>query len=123
WPVAVRDGVHRGLERCQDLRVVGPEAFDGGREIAAGRLGVWPERVVPDLARPERVGPRLDHGQVVERVSMENLVDPAPRGVAPDRLGGELPRDRDRPTVAVEAPRAKDGRRDIGETGPASLVE
>ena len=60
---------------------------------------------------------------MVERVAVEHLVDPAPRGIAPDRLPGELPRDGDGSLMSARAAPAQRRRRDGGEPVAAGLVE
>ena len=65
------------------------------REVEARRLRRVAERVVLDLPRPERIGPRLEDAEVVEVVAVEDVVDPAPGRVAPDRRRVEPPGDRE----------------------------
>jgi hypothetical protein len=59
----------------------------------------------------EPIGPWFEHGQVVDHVAVEDLVDPAPRGVAPDRLAGEPPRDGKRGDARRLDPPPQVGRR------------
>jgi len=56
-------------------------------------------------------------------MTVEDLVDPAPSGVAPDRLEGQPPRDREQPLVGDRAAFPDVGRREVGEPRPARLVE
>src|SRR4051794_1205688 len=91
--------------------------------MASRRLGIRAERVVRDLADPELIGPRLDHRQVVEGMAVEDLVDPAPRGIAADRLGGELPSDGERSRVRSRATGPELRWRNIREKPAPSLIE
>ena len=93
-------------------------------EVRRRRLRIRPERVVLDLARAEAVGPRLEDPEVVDRVAVEDAVDPAPCGVAVDRRERQR-RARRRASAACAAvePRPQLGRRDVGEQRPAALVE
>ena len=111
----VEEGRHGGL--------VGPEAHLRRREIRGDRLRIAPERVVLDLADTQPVGPRLEDPQVVDRVAVEDVVDPTPRRVRVDRLDGQPPRDGEEPAVSDLEAGSQVSRREIGEERSASFVE
>ena len=75
-------------------------------EGGPSRLRVGPNGSLPIWRIAKAVGPRLEDGEVVELVAVQDLVDPAPRGVAPDRLDRQLPGDRPARSWA-RSPRAR----------------
>src|SRR4051794_15445076 len=66
-PLFVGHGIHRCFEVPEDALVVAVEAVQGGAEDGAGRLRIGAEGIVPDLAGSERVRPRLEDSQVIDR--------------------------------------------------------
>src|SRR5438552_8804314 len=111
--------VEQGEDRCR----VGPEAADTDGKRA--RPGNWirPEWVVLDLPGSKAVGPRLEDPQVVDRVAVEDVVDPAPGDVAADRWQWQGPDafEKGVPTEPRGGPQL--GRRATGAGLPAALVE
>src|SRR5688500_985318 len=84
-PGVLGDPADERLPGSMDRSLVPPEAFEIGVQRRGTRLRIGSERVVVGLACPELVGPRLEDAEMVDRVPVEDVVDPAPGRVAPDR--------------------------------------